>query len=58
LAKDFFDEALRKINEWLQVEGFALPNKILIAEPLSLGAGSLANEAWLTEVDPENETVG
>ena len=48
LAKDFFDEALRKINEWLQVEGFALPSKILIAEPLSLGAGSLANEAWLT----------
>jgi hypothetical protein len=47
LAKDFFDETLKKINNWLQVQGLSLPTKILIAEPLSLGSGRPADEAWL-----------
>src|SRR4051812_20827969 len=34
LAKDFFDETLRKINGWLDIQGLASPTKILIAEPL------------------------
>jgi hypothetical protein len=48
LAKDFFDETLKKVNNWLEIQGLALPNKILIAEPLSLGSGSLADETWLS----------
>jgi len=48
LAKDFFDETLKKVNNWLQIQGLSLPTKILIAEPLSLGSGSLADEIWLS----------
>ena len=47
LAKDFFDETLKKVNNWLQIQGLSLPSKILIAEPLSLGSGNLADETWL-----------
>jgi hypothetical protein len=47
LAKDFFEETLRKINAWLEVQGLALPSRILIAEPLSLGGTDVATEAWL-----------
>ena len=48
LAKDFFDETLKKVNNWLQIQGLSLPTKILIAEPLSLGSGNLADETWLS----------
>ncbi|WP_287301861.1 hypothetical protein [Mesorhizobium sp.] len=44
LAKDFFEEALRKINGWLASQGLAVPTRILIAEPLSLGGSELAAE--------------
>jgi len=47
LAKDFFDESLRKIGEWLALNGLAVPNRILIAEPLSLGGTEMADENWL-----------
>ncbi|RWI04388.1 molecular chaperone [Mesorhizobium sp.] len=47
LAKDFFEEALRKINGWLASQGLAVPTRILIAEPLSLGGSELAAESWL-----------
>ncbi|MHB2264796.1 Hsp70 family protein [Aliihoeflea sp. PC F10.4] len=46
LAKDFFDETLRKVDGWLDVNGLTKPTRILIAEPLSLG-GDQATEAWL-----------
>lgn len=48
LAKDFFDETLRKINGWLATQGLPMPTRILIAEPLSLGGSDLAAESWLS----------
>ena len=47
LAKDFFEETLKKINGWLALQGLAVPTRILIAEPLSLGGSDLAAESWL-----------
>ena len=47
LAKDFFDETLRKVDSWLDVSGLTKPTRILIAEPLSLGGDQPATEAWL-----------
>jgi len=47
LAKDFFDETLRKVDSWLGVNGLTKPTRILIAEPLSLGGDQPASEAWL-----------
>lgn len=47
LAKDFFDEVLKKVGHWLDVQGLATPTRILIAEPLSLSGSELATEAWL-----------
>ena len=48
IAKDFFDETLKKINEWLSIQGLSLPSKILIAEPLSLSGNDMATESWLS----------
>ncbi|MBZ9797764.1 Hsp70 family protein [Mesorhizobium sp. ES1-4] len=48
LAKDFFDETLKKINGWLASQGLPVPTRILIAEPLSLGGSELADESWLS----------
>jgi hypothetical protein len=48
LAKDFFDETIKKINTWLEAQGLALPTRILIAEPLSLGGTDVTTEAWLS----------
>lgn len=47
LAKDFFDETLRKVEAWLDVHGLTKPTRILIAEPLALGGDFPASEAWL-----------
>lgn len=47
LAKDFFDETLRKVEGWLNLHGLSTPTRILIAEPLSLGGNELASESWL-----------
>lgn len=47
LVKDFFDETLGKVGSWLDVQGLPTPNRILIAEPLSLGGNELASEQWL-----------
>jgi hypothetical protein len=47
LAKDFFDETIRKINTWLELQGLALPQRILVAEPLSLSGSDVADESWL-----------
>lgn len=48
LAKDYFDEALKKLNTSLSLQGLAAPKKILIAEPLSLADNDKATEAWLS----------
>lgn len=48
LLKDFLEETLKKITQWLDVQGLAVPTRILIAEPLSLGGNSVADEAWLS----------
>jgi hypothetical protein len=47
IAKDFLDESIKKISNWLALNGLVLPNRILIAEPLSLGGTELADESWL-----------
>ena len=47
LAKDFFEQTLRKVEDGLRMHGLAIPTRILIAEPLSLGGNELASEAWL-----------
>jgi hypothetical protein len=43
LAKDFFEETLKRIDGWLQVHGLTLPTRVLIAEPLP----DLVTESWL-----------
>jgi hypothetical protein len=48
LLKDFFDETLKKIEKSLAIQGLGLPNRILIAEPLSLGGGNQPDETWLS----------
>jgi hypothetical protein len=48
LAKDYFDEALKKLETSLALRGLVAPNKILIAEPLSLADSDKATEAWLS----------
>jgi hypothetical protein len=48
LAKDYFEEALKKLDTSLAVQGLVAPNKILIAEPLSLADSDKATEAWLS----------
>jgi hypothetical protein len=48
LAKDYFEEALRKLDTSLALQGLVAPNKILIAEPLSLADSDKATEAWLS----------
>ena len=48
LAKDFFDEVLRKFENSLSVQGLPAPAKILIAEPLSLADSDKATETWLS----------
>jgi hypothetical protein len=48
LLKDFFDVTLKKINEWLQVQGLDLPTRILMAEPISLSGSEMADETWLS----------
>jgi hypothetical protein len=48
LAKDYFEEALKKLDTSLALQGLVAPNKILIAEPLSLADSDKATEAWLS----------
>ena len=48
LAKDYFEEALKKLETSLALQGLVPPKKILIAEPLSLADSDKANEAWLS----------
>lgn len=48
LAKDFFDEILKKLNTSLAMRGLQIPTKTLIAEPLSLTDTNKAVEAWLS----------
>jgi molecular chaperone DnaK (HSP70) len=48
LAKDYFDEALKKLETALALQGLVAPKKILIAEPLSLADSDKATEAWLS----------
>jgi molecular chaperone DnaK (HSP70) len=48
LAKDYFDEALKKLATSLAFQGLVAPTKILIAEPLSLAGSDKATEAWLS----------
>jgi hypothetical protein len=48
LAKDYFDELLKKLDTSLAVEGLTAPAKILIAEPLSLAGSDRTTEAWLS----------
>lgn len=47
LAKDFLESTIKKINNWLEVQGYTLPKRILIAEPLALGGTDVASEPWL-----------
>lgn len=48
LAKDFFEETLKKVERALALQGLERPTKILIAEPLSLADSDKATEAWLS----------
>jgi hypothetical protein len=48
LAKDYFDEALKKLETTLALQGLVTPKKILIAEPLSLADSDKATESWLS----------
>ncbi|MVT68475.1 molecular chaperone [Bradyrhizobium pachyrhizi] len=48
LAKDYFDESLKKLETALALHGLVPPKKILIAEPLSLADTDKATEAWLS----------
>lgn len=48
LAKDYFDEALSKLDTSLALQGLTTPGKVLIAEPLSLADSDKATEAWLS----------
>lgn len=48
LAKDFFEEAIRKLQISLAIQGRVPPSRILIAEPLSLAGSDKATDAWLS----------
>ena len=47
IAKDFFELVLGKLNEELCLQGRVLPEKILIAEPLSLSSNEKIDDEWL-----------
>ncbi len=48
LTSDFFREAFKFVNEWLDQHGIARPKDLLIAEPLALQE-NIASSEWLTK---------
>lgn len=48
LAKDFLEAATDKAKLWIGRQGLELPNRVLVAEPISIMAGELPSNNWLT----------
>ncbi len=47
LTSDFFNQVLKAVDRWLQLQGVEDNVALLLAEPLSMG-GELASEEWLS----------
>ncbi|WPZ34035.1 hypothetical protein T8K17_22700 [Thalassobaculum sp. OXR-137] len=48
MTRDFCDENIKKIKKLIEFEGQQFPNRVLIAEPLSLSNSKNVTETWLS----------